>query len=517
MTKPKKTKAQPQHAQEPTTPAFVKPAQTEALYNQPFRKSDRLTNFLSGKRQVGASCNTFSVGDSIASIAEAVQWGLFVSYHQGAPSWNLSQLRPAGSLISSGGTASGAASFAGILDAAVAEMKRNEKKNGAGIAYLDWNHPDLEEFLAKDFRALYRGIYVPGNHDKDAQREFLDSDQFDVLVRAYEKARCFIVKKPQPTAHGELLTNLCVEVELPHRGTCVLGVINLSYYTEANLDQLPLDFARAAEEMYHDCLQNLIAIQSTELFCNSPDNRQFGLGVSGLASLLANLGITYEEFTNKLVFAVIGKRSLKEALDLLANTASTAVNPVCHSLVYNIVKAYHEASQLLQGKVTKAFCVQPSATGAYEAQDSSGYHSSPEIQPVVGMKLPESVRTFRKSELLGDKTIDFHPATETIQDVPYSTYRSLCEIWQRMMDLTGLAHRHSANFYGREFTGVDLDFFMRSYQRSLYYRLPDYNTLAIDKSDIGIEAEDLFSELSVEGSCSLAQDGSSPLACDCAG
>ncbi len=203
--------------------------------------------------------------------------------------------------------------------------------------------------------------------------------------------------------------------------------------------------------------------------------------------------------------AALFTRSLRSSRTYLADT-----------LVHELLRAYHFATEEVKHYVCKAFCVQPSATGAYECADASGFYSSPELQPVIGIRDASGVHTLRKSQLKGDTVVKFHPRTQTIDEVPYPLYARLCHLWQVLLDSTGLAHRHSACYYGSTFDSSNLRSFVESKQKSLYYRLPQYNPAALDKSQVGtgLEFAEDFSldSLLVGGSCSLEQQ---PFDSDC--
>ena len=513
-----KTVAQASPAEAPAYHDGYVPQVDFGLSTQVFRKSDRLQAFLSGStKSVGASCNVFSVGDSIGSIAEAAGWSLQVSAYQGAPSVDLSQLRPRNSAVNSGGESSGAASFSRVFDAVVGSMRRPTKKNGAGVVWLDATHADLEEFLAQDFSYAYKGVYVPSNASVD-QMEALKANAplLKQLATAYDYGQTFICKRPDTGLNGEpLYLNLCTEVEIPHRGTCTLGVINLSLFNEANFNTLPTVFAEAVLEMETNVNSTLQALPSTPLFCNSVNNKQFGLGVSGLASMLANNGLTYSSFTQMLNNALEDADTMHQAVDEAARLHFIYKDTLTLA-VYNILSAYETATLSLGNRVTKAFCVQPSATGAYQCADSKGYYSSPELQPVIGIRDKSGVHTIRKSQLLGDEKVVFHPATETINDVPYTVYRRLCELWQRILDLTKLGHRHSGCWYGEKFSITDLEAFITSGQKSLYYRLPSYNEVALDKTQVGegLEADFDLATLLTGATCKQVPG---QIECDCTG
>lgn len=471
-----------------------------------FRKSDRLQAFLTGStKSTGYSCNVFSVGDSVASIAEAAGWSLQVSAYQGAPSVDLTELRGRNSQVSTGGNSSGAAAFSRIFDSIVGSMRRPTKKNGAGIVWLSCFHPDLQEFLDTEFTAAFKGIYIPANSNRDdVIRLLADKPLMKNLAAAYEEGKCFICKSPDVGLNGEpLKLNLCTEVEIPHRGGCTLGVINISQFTLDNINQLANVMTEAALDMEDDLNKVLQALPSTPLFCNSPNNTQFGLGVSGLASLLANCGVSYEQFTVALETAVEDTSRIYQVVDNAMHSLDIDPSPA-NKLVAGIVKAYEQSTLALGNRVTKAFCVQPSATGAYQCADASGYYSSPELQPVIGIRDSAGVHTIRKSQLLGDEKVVFHPATETINDVPYPVYARLCSAWQHMMDTTGLAHRHSACYYGDRFTPAKLEEFIESRRKSLYYRLPSYNEVALDKTQVGTGLACAFDMSDLETGCDCA-------------
>lgn len=489
------------------------------LSTERFRKSDRLQMALEGTRnRIGASCNVFECQDSIQSIAEALAWSLHVSHQQGAPSVYFGNLRPRGSTIATGGVSGGAVPFALMLDALVHNIKRDTYKKGAGIAWLPWWHEDLQEFLAADFNSIYRGVYLPAQDDSQMWRDFWGSGKAEALAKAYDSGKCFLCKLPpyDYTTNEQLFLNLCTEVRLPSRGACWLGVVNLSQYDLSTIEQFATDYADAALELYADVQKCWELQQQSPLACDSPNNRQFGLGVSGLASLLANCSVTFADFTS--AFATVVSESQSPTIEEYARVSSSFCNDsVAHALVDAIVQGYLSASSVLQGKVVRAFCVQPSATGAYECADVSGYHSSPELQPVIGIRDKSGVHTIRKSQLLGDQRITFHPATETIEDVDYSTYLSLCHLWQKLLDSTGLAHQHSACFYGQAFDTHLLFQWSKTAVGSLYYRLPYYNPEAIDKSSVGeglaLDGDFSLDSLLAGGSCSLQQPDDSDCGC----
>jgi hypothetical protein len=394
-----------------------------------------------------------------------------------------------------------------MFDSLVHNIKRDTYKKGAGIAWLSSDHPDLQEFLSADFQSIYRGVLLPID-----LHEVPDAT-FALLAEAYDAGKCFLCKTPAPAADGTpRYLNLCTEVEIVSGDMCILGVVNLSQYDTSNIATLPVDFTNAALEMVVDA-RTAYDIKRNSPLQSASDEFQFGLGISGLASLLANCGVSYASFVNLLSLVINNSHPTIQSICRVALEVDNTHNTTVSLLVSAVCQAYAAATLALQGTgVQRAFCVQPSATGAYECADVSGYHSSPELQPVIGLRDSSGVHTIRKSQLLGDQKVVFHPATETIEEVPYATYARLCSAWQVLLNSTGLAHRHSACWYGKKFGVEDLVRFLGSPQLSLYYRLPYYNPEALDKTNVG---EGLEVDFDLESLCPLQQAGDSD--CGCAG
>jgi hypothetical protein len=152
------------------------------------------------------------------------------------------------------------------------------------------------------------------------------------------------------------------------------------------------------------------------------------------------------------------------------------------SLVYYLREAYAIASKVARkAGLRAAFCIQPTVSTSQRAVDCEGYNVTAEIQPVDGIKTEDGVRLLRKSSIKGDKVETYHPKTWTMDEVPYDDYARTSALFQQLMDSTGLAHRHSHCFYGKEFTTQDfLEFYIgeTKYRKSLYYRLSPTNNIS---------------------------------------
>jgi hypothetical protein len=414
-------------------------------------------------------------------------------------------------------------SFGKVFDALFACMRRTEKKNGAGQLIMPWNYASREElvkFLEAPFVSAYRAVYVPQPDTEEAEQLLSDKDMVRLLTEAYNGFKCFLVKQP---ANG-LFTNLCTEVEIPHRGTCVLGAINLSQFSLDELaERLPATMYYAATEMLQHMRASNECIKSTALYCNDPANKQFGLGLFGLASFLGENGVSYRELANALLTtlnAVGGKHATIE--DVVDYSSFRRSHGPAHEIVFSLAMGYYSASGVAEGQVERAFCFQPTVSTAHRSYDRFGFISSPELQPVIGLKTDDSVRTILKSAVKGDKQIDYHPKTWTAYEVPYCDYRDLAAAMQMLINSTGLAHRHSHCFYGDQFTEDDFVAWYREepfkHIKSLYYRLKLPNDSSLRK-DVLWESTDGILDESLDVDNLLTEWAQQPgqISCACEG
>lgn len=456
-----------------------------------FEPSSRITALMENRKSIGASCNVYKVEDTITGIADAHAWAFEVLAYQGAPSIDFSKLRPSGSPLSTGGYSSGAVSFMHPYDAILKIMRRTEKKNSAGLACLDWKHPELEAFLDEPLTQLYKAVYIPMHDTIDAE-EFRHSPIFSVLEQAYNEYKCFLVKRPLPLYGTELLVNLCTEVEIPHKGQCILGAYNLAVYADLEefANYFVVDFTNSARQML-DFMQvsNSVSARSP-LHCSDPLNQQFGLGVLGLASALANFGITYQQLAEAFEKIFSGIQFYDDIESLYGNaqlayylSSGEEQHTKAFLFCMTVIKAYYQATKVVENKVRAAFCIQPTVNTSQRLFDSQGFSVSPEIQPVIGLRHEDGVSTIIKSAIRGDRLINYHPKTETIFDCDYQVYAKVSAYWQLMMDMTGLAHRHSHCVYGDRFNLSDYYTGNLKPIKSLYYRLPNNTNIESMKKD----------------------------------
>lgn len=95
-----------------------------------------------------SACFVLPIEDDLESIMKTLHDAAFIFKSGGGVGINYSNLRPKGSKIgSTNGTASGPVSFMEMFNGMSETIKQGGKRRGAQISILDFNHPDLYDFI----------------------------------------------------------------------------------------------------------------------------------------------------------------------------------------------------------------------------------------------------------------------------------------------------------------------------------------------------------------------------------
>lgn len=296
------------------------------------------------QRGLPIACYGVTLPDSVEDITHKFGETTMQTKWGGGTSGYFGELRGRGSAITDNGTSSGAVSFMQIFDTSMNVVSQGGTRKGAFAAYLDIDHPDINEFLQiKDIgnpiQNLFTGVCVPDYWMKemiegdDKKREIWAK----VLESRQQKGLPYIfftdnVNKGRPEVYKKLglnisHSNLCSEIALPDNKyesfVCCLSSMNLELYDEWKdteavkyatffLDAVLSEFIEKTEDNFYLQPARNFAIR----------HRAIGLGVMGWHSFLQKNLIPFESFEAKswttTIFKQIQQQS-KEASIYLAN------------------------------------------------------------------------------------------------------------------------------------------------------------------------------------------------------
>ncbi|HEY9610497.1 hypothetical protein [Allocoleopsis sp.] len=416
------------------------------------------------------SCTVLEVQDSMEGRDGIEDSWLFTSkalrYAAGV-ALELSNLRPKGSSNGRGLVASGPVSFCQMYSKLNEVLRRGGVyKNGAITTYLDYLHPDAAEFLnatRNELPWIKRALYVDEN--------FMSSPLLPLIKAKVEDGTVWLAKKRWDKNGNRLLSQVCLEILLRSRGTCLLSHVQLG---QTPIEAIPQAFKNGMKFLC--TIHRRTGVGESGIYLSPEEDRQVGLGVLGLANLLAIEGVTYLE--------------LVEAMEkcLEPRYWAYATNKA-EQIALNLLEGFYLAADVarLYG-MERAFTVAPTASCSYRYRDREGYTTAPEISPPNCNPITKEVD--RDSGTFGVIPYQYHPNTETAASVEWDTQYRLLKVWQRYMESTGLAHSISANIWDKQpITDEWLKDWLESPLVTTYYRLVTQQA-SVDKSTVWNQCDD---------------------------
>lgn len=424
-------------------------------------KTGRVSNWEKNPEgRLPVSCTVIEVEDSMEGpegieaswkfVSHALRNGAGVAIH-------LSKLRPKGDENGKGLTASGPVSFAKIYSTLNETLRRGgHYKNGAAVIHMDFDHADIIEFINLPRQELPWAKRCVNLHKcmwKAASQEARDA-----LIAGIARGDIWLCKKRHNKKGERIFGNVCLEVFLPSRGTCLLSHVNLG---ACNVMDIQKAFA---EGMTNLCeLHGRTGIGDTGEYLDPKEDRQVGLGMLGLANLLARCEITYEQF-GKALEKVNNGEFPKSPAGKLALELKWGVQ-----WASNIAK---------MNDMERAFAIAPTASCSYNSKDLLGNTCAPEIAPPISRTVDRDSGTF------GVETYSYGDV-EIASEVGWINYKRVADGIMNLLSNTGLLHGYSFNSWSDVVTYNEtfVEEWLASPQTSLYYSLqvmPDTQ----DKSDI---------------------------------
>ncbi len=273
-----------------------------------------------------SGCFVLPIEDSLHSIFATLGKAAEIQRAGGGTGFAFSRVRPAGDRVAStAGTASGPMSFLGLYDTAARVVSMGGRRRGACMAVLDASHPDIRDFVGIKAKspnelthfnlsvgvtdAFLRAVERGGAHRLVNPRtgktvaQIPAAELFDAICEGAhacgDPGLVFMdtINRSNPVpGQGRIeATNPCGEVPLMPYESCNLGSINLArMITNGRIDWDRLDYVAGVAVRFLDDVIDVSRYPFPELGEATRATRKIGLGVMGLAELLAILGIPYD-------------------------------------------------------------------------------------------------------------------------------------------------------------------------------------------------------------------------------
>ena len=430
------------------------------------------------------SCTVFVVQDSMEGpdgieaswrfVSHALRFGAGCAVH-------LSELRPRGEENGKGLVASGPVSFAKIYSTLNEILRRGGVyKNGAVVCHLDLNHSDALEFITtprSELPWVKRCVNITEGWWKTCTFK-------EQLLQSIKAGDVWLNKVKYDNEGNRIRGNVCLEVYLPSRGTCLLQHVNLG---ACEFDEIPGAFVQGMSELC--TLHAKTGVGDSGEYLPPETDRQVGLGMLGLANLLRRYGVTYEQF----------------GIALDQHNAGEVVRTPAYELAHQFHIGIESAAAMARShNMVRAFAIAPTASCSYRSKDLDGYTCTPEIAPPVGRTVDRDSGTF------GVETYEYGDV-EIASEVGWANYKRVADGIMTMLNRTGLLHGYSFNSWSDVVTYDEafIEEWLESPQTSLYYSLQVMGDTQ-DKSDVYAALNDadvdeylanLFEESEIEPQC----------------
>ena len=426
------------------------------------------------------SCTVFVVEDTMEGpngieaswrfVSHALRYGAGVAVH-------LSKLRPKGAENGKGLVASGPVSFAKIYSTLNEILRRGGVyKNGAVVCHLDLSHPDVLEFITASRAELpwvKRCVNINQLWWDAASRQVKEA-----LLEGIKKGDIWLNKTKVDKNGNRIRGNVCLEVYLPSRGTCLLQHVNLG---QCELDDIQGAFVHGMSELCS--LHGKTDVGSSGEYLPSETDRQVGLGMLGLANLLRRNEVTYKQLGEALAEINSGLKYECTPATIIAEELAAGIKAAAQVARFN--------------DMDRAFAIAPTASCSYRYTDLDGYTTCPEIAPPIARQVDRDSGTF------GVQSFDYGPV-EIASEVGWDDYKAVCDGIVTLLDKTGLLHGYSFNSWSDVVTYDEqfIEDWLASPQTSLYYSLQVMSDVqdksdayaALDEGDVDAYLESLLND-----------------------
>jgi ribonucleoside-diphosphate reductase alpha chain len=260
-------------------------------------------------------------------------------------------LRPRGAKISSGGETNGSVSMMELYNTTTNVISQGKVRRGSWAAYLDVEHPDIEEFLrirseGHPIQDVSFAVCI-GN---DWMQSMIDGDQEKraIMAKIHKKrsetgypyifftdnvndqAPQWYKDKGMKIKHSQLCAEIMEYTDEDKSFVCCLSSMNALHYEEwQNTDgvQLLASFLDAVYSEFIEKAKDIPFMEKAVRFAR--EHRSIGVGVLGYHSYLQSQGIPFESmqarFMNKAIFGEIQRQCEVASMYLAGEKGSPAV------------------------------------------------------------------------------------------------------------------------------------------------------------------------------------------------
>ena len=326
-------------------------------------------------------------------------------------------------------------------------MRRGGYKKGIVTSAMEYDCPLVNEYLDIDITGLLGSHKLGLIIDPEVilPRELI----FKIVNKRNEQS--LFLEKVTPTR--KTWYNVCMGLEIGHRGTCLIWRVNLGLCR--NNYQIVQAFIETIYELVKLHITWRDSKSNPGIYAELLKDCQVGLDIMGLDNYLSIHGITYLEFV--------------EGLELYPKNYEWHRESKVYNLLDAIAKGYESAIETADKMMSergyppleRMFTVEPAQSHSYETLDSAGYTTC------RGIFAPFGRLTNRTSDSEINRVYN-HGKVETASEIGADLQIRLCNAWQVFMNNTGRAHAISQDTYAPMTVGTYMDW-VDSPSRTLYY------------------------------------------------
>lgn len=367
---------------------------------------------------------------------------------------DLSGLRPAGTRTSSGNIASGAESFKGIFELLVEYINnpsihtllsclglinkvvlKGGYKKGVVTSAIHVDSPYLEDYLNVPL------VELEGAHKKGiiVTEAFRNSSLFPLALEKINTESLFLQKEqPDKTLYANVCQGILLKGVQNLATTCMIVRINLGLI-ESEHDLIEA-YVAATDVAINLTLDWRRRSSLSPIVAGLDDDNQVAICTPGLANMLNNFNMSYEEFMRK---------------------DNWIYKAFCKALKASCEYADKLCDKLRIPKFDRLHTVEPAQTHSFRLTDAKGY------TVVRGIWTPWTRYINRVSDVEQQLSQRYDYGEVELKMSPEKHFE-LCNMWQEMMDTYGRSHAISYDTW-EAFSPDVYDKWYSSSLRTLYY------------------------------------------------